>query len=405
MMKNNSIKFFDFSLALVFITLPAPKYSLNSLAIILLVISWLFVGSFSQKIEAFKEQKNSILIFSLIIITLLFGLLYTENFNEGLSQIKDKAPLILLPVVLLTTNSIKRGQEYYYFKLFAISTIVWGVFAIVKALILSYTGMGNYFVYSEFAILLNKHTTYYSLFCVISVNYLIYDLLYIKKTSRIAIFFSILFLLLVIYMLSSRMAILCLLLIAIFYIKQYFTKNNQQIFLVTLVLSATLATLFFSSNYVSRFESIYSKNNKITEVNTRLIHWTSAFETLDNKSIILGKGTGDGKNNLFKQYKLNKFEAGFKNKYNAHNQYIEFTLSNGLLGLVSYMAFLFLPLIYAIRMNDFFGILCILILALCSITESILERQSGILITSLIVSFVYSHNKNKLSENLSLKRE
>ena len=221
MMKNNSIKFFDFSLALVFITLPAPKYSLNSLAIILLVISWLFVGSFSQKIEAFKEQKNSILIFSLIIITLLFGLLYTENFNEGLSQIKDKAPLILLPVVLLTTNSIKRGQEYYYFKLFAISTIVWGVFAIVKALILSYMGMGNYFVYSEFAILLNKHTTYYSLFCVISVNYLIYDLLYIKKTSRIAIFFSILFLLLVIYMLSSRMAILCLLLIAIFYIKQY----------------------------------------------------------------------------------------------------------------------------------------------------------------------------------------
>lgn len=393
-------KLFIFSVAIMLLTLPMPKYSLSTQALILFIISWLGVNSFQEKKELFIKNISNIVLLSAIFLIMLLGMIYTKNVSEGIEQLKDKLPFLLLPILLATSPSALLTNKYNFIKIFSLSVVLMAVFSLLKSLYLYYTGMGNYFVYDKLSLILNKHTTYYSLYCVIAISYFLYDLLFLKRTSKVLSILSILFLLFFIYLLSVRIAIVALIIVAIYYIKIKITHRSEKIFLSLLIIFSLLSTLLFSSNYVERFESINSDPEKITEDNefsTRLIHWESALETLSGIEYFIGKGTGDGKENLYKQYQKNGFTIGYEKKYNAHNQYIEFLMSNGLVLIIAYICLLLLTLVYCIRVNDVFGILVVILFAIYSLTESILERQSGIFIVALLCNLLFFSNRELIS--------
>ncbi len=402
-MKASKLKtsFFLWSLTLVFVTLPMPKYSLNSQAIILLVISWLTYNPFREKYNLFRKNFSSILILSSIYIVLLFGMIYTYNISHGLGQLKDKIPFIIIPLIFGTTQFWSGKYKYKLIRVFSYSVVCMALFSIMKALYIYYNGLGEYFIYDKLSLLLNKHTTYYSLFCVIAISYFLYDSIKLKEMNRMVSILFITILLIFIYLLSARIAIVALILIAIYYIKIIITDRKHKFFLTVLVVLALLGTLFFSSNYITRFESISDNPNKLAEnneFNTRLVHWKSAIQTLGTIDYIFGKGTGDGKEGLYPQYLKNDFIIGYQQKYNAHNQYIEFLMSNGILGLIAYFCLIFSVLIYSIRFNDIYGVLIMLLFLMFSITESILERHSGILIVAILTSLIYFSNKELLEQ-------
>ncbi|WP_121666125.1 O-antigen ligase family protein [Mesonia aquimarina] len=395
------INFFNWSLVLLFITLPMPKYSLSTQALIVLAISWLLLNSFKEKVRLLKEHSSSILLLSSLYGVMLVGMIYTENLDQGLEQLKDKLPFLIIPIIIGTTQTLTSDNKFKFIKIFSISVVLMALFALAKAWYIHALGMGDYFVYDKLSILLNKHTTYYSLYCVIAISYFLYDLLQLKKTNLLFSIVAIIILLFFIYLLSARIAIIALIVVAIYYIKMRITHRKQKVFLSLLVIGILSSTLLFSSNYTARFESISKNPNELTEnneFNTRLIHWKSALETLNTSSYIFGKGTGDGKENLYQQYLKNDFTIGYLQKYNAHNQYIEFLLSNGLLIIIAYFCLLLAALIYAIRFNDLFGVLVVLLFMMYSITESILERQSGVLIVALLCSVIHFSNKELLNK-------
>lgn len=397
-------KLFIFSIALLLLTLPMPKYNLSTQALILLVISWFGVNSFQKKKELFVKNLKIIILLSSIFLVMLFGMIYTENLAGGIEQLKDKLPFLLLPILIATSPSTLLSNKYSFIKIFSLSVILMAVFGLLKSLYLYYTGMGNYFVYDKLSFILNKHTTYYSLYCVIAISYFLYDLLFIKKTPRIISVLSVLFLLFFIYLLSVRIAIVALIIIAIYFIKIKITNRSNKVFLSLLVILSLVSTLIFSSNYVERFESIKNNPDKIAEnneFNTRIIHWKSALQTVSGIDYFIGKGTGDGKKNLYKQYKKNGFLIGYEKKYNVHNQYLEFLLSNGLIAILAYISILLITLVYSIRVNDIFGILVVLLFVVYSLTESILERQSGIFIVAILCNILFFSNReviNKLNK-------
>lgn len=394
-------KFFIFSIALLLLTLPMPKYNLSTQALILLVISWLGVNSFQEKKELFIKNISILILLSSIFLIMLLGMIYTENLSEGIEQLKDKLPFLLLPILLATSPPALLSDKFKFIKIFSLSVVLMAVFALLKSLYLYYTGMGNYFVYDKLSLILNKHTTYYSLYCVIAISYFLYDLLLIKKTSKIVSILSILFLLFFIYLLSVRIAIVALIIIGIYFIKVKITSRSNMVFLSLLVILSLASTLIFSSNYVERFESIKSNPDKIAEnneFNTRIIHWKSALETMSGiDDYLIGKGTGDGKKDLYKQYQKNGFLIGYEKKYNAHNQYLEFLMSNGLIAILAYISILLITLIYSIRVNDIFGILVVLLFVVYSLTESILERQSGIFIVAILCNILFFSNRELIS--------
>jgi len=68
--------FFYWALCLVIMTLPFPKYSLNSQSIILLFISWLFFNNYSDKLNNLKKMKLPFFIMSSMFWISLLSLFY-----------------------------------------------------------------------------------------------------------------------------------------------------------------------------------------------------------------------------------------------------------------------------------------------------------------------------------------
>lgn len=213
---------FSYSFILVFITLPMPKYSINSQAIILLFIAWLFSNSLKFKLKKFKINAKEIFLFVSLYIFMLLGFFYSEDVSSTVGNLKSKIPMLIFPIIIFTSE-IKFNKKDL-FKLFSISTLIFGLFALLKASYIYITGMGNYFTYSDFSLLLNKHTTYYSLFCVISASYFTYEII-VSKYNKIFNLVCLIIILGLIYLLSSRIAVAGLFVVSLLYLNFFLKKK------------------------------------------------------------------------------------------------------------------------------------------------------------------------------------
>jgi len=99
---------------------------------------------------------------------------------------------------------------------------------------------------------------------------------------------------------------------------------------------------------------------------------------------------------LQKAYENRKFYfASMYNRYNAHNEYLQITLANGIPGLLILLSCIFYPLLnYRKKFSGNIYFLFLLLFAVVAITESILEVNKGIIWYSFLNSiFAFGHLK------------
>ena len=87
---------------------------------ILLIIHWLVRGNYYQKWERLKTRP-SIWVLSLFFLLPLVGLIHTEDFGYGLHDLKIKIPLLAMPLVLGTSETLGRKELKIILLLFAAS--------------------------------------------------------------------------------------------------------------------------------------------------------------------------------------------------------------------------------------------------------------------------------------------
>lgn len=97
------------SLLLAFASLPFSNFSL-SVALIALTVNWLLAGNWSARFLRIKTDRE-LLLFLLLYLSLIVGLLYTSNYVYALKDLKLKLPLLLIPVVVTTSEPLK-PKEY-----------------------------------------------------------------------------------------------------------------------------------------------------------------------------------------------------------------------------------------------------------------------------------------------------
>lgn len=93
-----------FALAILIIGLPLSKF-LMSISQIILSANWLLEGDLSNKFKRFFRNKPALIMSSLLLIHLL-GLLYTTDMAYGLHDVKIKAPLLVLPLIISTSQPV-----------------------------------------------------------------------------------------------------------------------------------------------------------------------------------------------------------------------------------------------------------------------------------------------------------
>ena len=88
-----------------------------------------------------------------------------------------------------------------------------------------------------------------------------------------------------------------------------------------------------------------------------------------------GVGAGDVVDQLSKEYDK---EIPNSNVVSPHNQFMDTLMATGIIGLVLLLIMLVLPFIQAVRDRNYLQLVFVVIIIVCALTESILERQMGL---------------------------
>lgn len=396
--KKNKERFFLWSLALVLITLPFPKYDINSKSIFICVGCWLFYNTFQEKLENIKANFKTFLLLSSIFWITIFGFIYTQNIDEGLKAIQSNLPFLIFPVILASVK-ISSDIVRQLLKYFSYSVILASLFALSKAFYLKWNNLGEYFYYTDFALLLDKHTTNFAIFTVVSIACFLDNILNNKKNYSIKLIAPLLFLLFMLYILSVRASIISLICVTLYLLIANRNKAGK-IKLVFFGLGILFSfAAFLTPNFQKRFQPKTPEGVEISDIYSRKIHWQAVVSAIKKSNILIGAGSGDGHQYLYDEYRKVNFEIGYIDEYSAHNQYLESVLFHGLIGLMLLLAIIFKVIKINLYNKNHLGQAIMLVFLLFMITDSILMRHSGIVLFSFIISICGFSNTTKVLED------
>lgn len=112
-------------------------------------------------------------------------------------------------------------------------------------------------------------------------------------------------------------------------------------------------------------------------VTMRWIYWKTAYHIfLQNK--LLGVGTGDLQDAFDKQYEIDGSTLEIQYRARAHNQYITYAVSFGVLGILGFLFFLIYPISINKMYRNYFYLAFFSIILLSMLSEDTLETQIGI---------------------------
>jgi len=393
MLKNELLRdmIFYWLLAFCLITLPFPDYSFNSQAIIAFSIYWVFYNSFAKKKKLFLQNKLPILLLSSLFWVPLLGAIYSNNLDATIDELQLKLPFLAFPVLLLTVRL--KNSRPFVMNQFLLGILAASLLALAKVGYFKINNLGNYFYYNKFSEFLDKHTTYFSLFVVICLLWILW-LFVNRKANKLLLIFGALALLYVFYLLSVRISIIALAIGSLTIILSSIASTWKRV-LVLIIIPVLLGSIYFTPYFQKRFEPSTTETAQISDMKFRQLHWKAVLETISQNNIFLGYGTRSSRDYLYNKYKSYSLTSAYKEGYNAHNQYLEVFLEFGLLGFVIFLA-LILYLLWVFKRNkDYFALSILMAFLVYMLTESIFQRHSGIVIFSFLIALFLNENISK----------
>ena len=99
----------------------------TSIPQIILAANWLLEFDFQRKWQQLKTNKIFWVLISFFILHML-GMIYTQNYLKGFDDLRNKIPLIVLPLIFFTTNPLNEKEFKYLFKLYFLSVFVSSIY-------------------------------------------------------------------------------------------------------------------------------------------------------------------------------------------------------------------------------------------------------------------------------------
>jgi O-antigen ligase len=271
----------------------------------------------------------------------------------------------------------------------------------------------SFFTYEKFASTVGVQPIYLSMYMVFSFFAVIWDFFIdprigLTKSGKLMAFTWAFHFFMMVILLSSRMELLVLLFVSfvgIAYFDAFKKKSWSKALIKILVFtSATIFLLGVIPINKARYSEMVDMEKDYKETkwggrSIRIHKWMNTLELISEQPL-LGTGSGDMQNELQKVYQRNNFEIAYKYRFNPHNQYLQTWASSGLIGLFFLFGILLVSLIYAIRSKNALYVGLVLVIALSMLTESMLERQKGLVFFSFFLLFFggyYFNHKERQS--------
>ena len=331
----------------------------------------------------------------------LFGLFYSYELGIKYSRIASQLPFLIMPLALiksgLGSNAIKLGKRVFVFAVF--------IFCLIAFISLTFNYIDNYEHRLNYNFIQRSMYHFHYPYDVLYIN-IAYVFLLTERTLKpyrewvTAVFF------LFVFLSGVRMGLFTFMLISLIFFIKNFKKIVNIKFLIKIVLLAILALVVLNSskyakdklmdtlsnigfkteNYVSNVGKDYHK------ITLRSKLWTSSCELFKTHPI-LGFGPNGSQKFLEEQYV--KFGYSDLEGLNSHNQFLTTVLNHGLLGLLILASIFVVAICIALKQRNLQYLLCILVFLLAFNTESVLVRQKGIFLFTIIISLIIIKAKSQ----------
>jgi O-antigen ligase len=404
--KVNQEKFFPLLIALILSTL-FIGYAPSSIAIgvYAFFVIWKFITN-KQKNEFQLAIIFPILLYLLFVITLLWSV-DVDNTIKGLER---TITLLFVPLLFLIKPKFTKEQTKCVLEYYTKANFLYGVIFLLFALFNFFkTKSITVFTYHELVQVFDLNAIYVSVYYLISLGYLLS-----KKQKSIFDKISIIFFIVLILLLSSKMAFLALFIIMLSY--GVFITNFNYLFKRKIIFASLLGLLlasFVSLQVVKRFidekttnieevliKEKFNKTYPWTGTSIRLLQLRILSDQLEEDSIFWkGFGLFASRENLKKRHLGLNTYYGY-HTYNYHNQYAQVLSETGIFGLFLLILMLANNIYKAIKTKNFLFYTFALIMPLIFFTESFLWVHKGliffILMYCLLNTTEYSETRKRV---------
>lgn len=383
MMVKISLKQINFTnsvLGLLFLYIGVVYFSIAVSNIFLgLAIVVFILGVFSKKIQLNFKTHNWY-SYAFIIVPFLLtihSVIYSVNIEKGIKYLWLRLPILVIPFMVLfmvlKKKDIKTGL-----KIFVLLTIIASLETIYNAI--RYINEDILFITDfTFFITVIQHP-YFGVFVLLALISII-EFKLIKNKILIGSVFVLL--VTVIALTTSRLVYLLFFLIVVIYLFKILSKKAAIFFTIAMMV-LTSGFIISNKNIVAKFQNSIQYENS-----PRLKLWNNSYKLMNStNSMMFGIGIGDYYQDKKDPYFFRESASGTYG-YNPHSQFVEFFVTNGVLGLL----ILGITIAFGVRKvkkQNRFAIIVFGIIMLFSLTESILSRQYGVQLYSVFIPLIFN---------------
>lgn len=377
----------DFFFDIVFsILLFSLSFSIAIPNILLGVLPILFLLKKQKRIN-FNKYTVLILVFVSYIIlkSVFFG-----SFIENIALYKF---LLLLPIF-----------SFFVFKIYNIKIVIKGyIFGVFFSVLTSAIKTLNYYLEfnrlpfgntAEVSDLIYIHRPYFGFMCFLAIVLIHFlSIKIISKRQKMVYYIMAFIIALFLYIIVARLALFLLFIYVLVNVLIYLNLSKTKLFVA--LISFTLFFLTFlnlNSNLKNRLhiKSTYNETIKVLKnQEPRFVIWGCIFNQINNNNFLFGynnrKLIQQELNQCYKEeiQNISKRKYYLEIKFNSHNQFFDFFLDGGIVGVLLYLS-LFLFLGYSFK-DNFNAIFFLFALFLFAIVENILHRQIGCFLFGIFI--------------------
>lgn len=358
----------------------------------------LFLLSSLFNIRPKKNERKKILLFGILFIIYLISLLYTTDIIAGREDIVKKLSLLVFPIAFYLSDINFPKKLNNILTTFIEGCLASGAISLLISSLHYYFSLdtANFFYGNANTFL---HSSYFAMYASFSIL-IIYHFIFTKKDQKSFTFLRVLllvFLSILVVFSVSKTGLISLLLIHGGAILYWIIKEKAWLKGAILILSfmGITSIVFLSSNTiqdrVTELITVASTGETSSGSTTaaRVEIWRISLDLITEKPFI-GYGAGDVHHELTNQYRIQRFDDLYKKNLNAHNQFLQTNLATGLLGGITLILMLILPMYFSIKRHHYLYLFFLLLLTLNLLTESMFERQTGVVFYALFNVLFFS---------------
>lgn len=402
---------FGFSFFILAIAIPFHRVS-SSIPTILIMLSFLIMlirkfvvlrKDFSSVVKKgavdFFKHAYSVLIISFVLFYLAHSLIFTGQVAQS---VVIKILLLLYWLTLFQLEKIIRIKPRYLITAYLFGCAAFSVFILYISFTNFNTSGWEAFFYNDLLDHVKANPITHSLYFNLAIIFLGNNYGYLKnKLWKLAYLIMLMLFILMVILCGSKIGYIVLfisVLTSFFYIVRTWKLRVLAILLSVVLFGGAYQQIDYVNKKVKGFKWQLTRHEKIPMEHRlpRAIIWPEA-KLLIKENFWTGVGVGQSVDALIERYEVIEYDKGIRERFNAHNQFLETFLQTGIFGFLLLITFFIYGYYVALKNGNVLYAVFLSIVIFYMLVESLFETQMGMVafafFNALFLSALTTHKK------------